>query len=96
MDVKKPLPDEFSSLEEIQEFWDHQSSVDYEDQMESVEMELSDRLKTKIESGKLFQLLGLSPRQIAMIKALAEEQHVGIRELIARWVLEHLHKPSTA
>ena len=96
MDGKEPLPDEFSSIEEIQEFWDHHSSADYEDEMESVEMELSDRLKAKIESRKLSQLLGLSSHQIAMIEARAEEQHVGIRELIARWVLEHLHEPSTA
>ena len=72
MDDKEPLPDEFSSLEEVQEFWDRHSSADYEEQMEPVEMELLDRLKAKIESRKLFQLLGLSPHQIAMIKALAE------------------------
>ena len=96
MDGKEPIPDEFSSLEEIQEFWDRHSSADYEDEMETVEMELSDSLKAKIESRKLFRLLGLSAQQVAMIKALAEEQHVGIKDLIARWVLEHLHKPSAA
>ncbi len=96
MDGKQPLPDEFSSIEEIQEFWDQHSSADYEEEMESVEMELSDSLKSKIETRKLSQLLGLSPRQIAMLKARAEEQRVGIKELIARWVLEHLHEPSVA
>ena len=78
------MPDEFSSLEEIQDFWDHHSSADYEGLMEPVEMELSDRLKAKIESRKLFQLLGLSSSQISKIEALAKDQHVGIRELIAR------------
>ncbi len=58
MDGKDPLPDEFSSIEEIQEFWDQHSSADYEDEMKPVEMELSDHLKTKIESRKLSQLLG--------------------------------------
>ena len=96
MGAKEPLPDEFSSIEEIQEFWDDHSSADYEAEMEPVEMELSDHLKAKIESRKLSQLLGLSPRQVAILKELAEEQHVGIKELIARWVLEHLQKPSTA
>ncbi len=96
MDGKQPLPDEFSSIEEIQEFWDDHSSADYEDEMETVEMQLSDRLKAKIESRKLSQLLGLSPQQIAIIAARAEEQHVGFRELIAQWVLEHLQKPSVA
>ncbi len=96
MDGKEPLPDEFSSIEEIQEFWDRHSSADYEDEMKPVEMQLSGRLRAKIESRKLSQLLGLSPQQIAIIEARAEEQHLGIRELIARWVLEHLQEPSTA
>ncbi len=96
MGAKDPLPDELSSLEEIQEFWDHHSSADYEDEMETVEMELSDHLKAKIESRKLFQLLSLSPHQVAILEACAEEQHVGIKELIAQWVLEHLQEPSAA
>lgn len=96
MDEREPLPDEFSSLEEIQEFWARHSSADYEDEMEPVEMELSDRLRAKIESRKLYRLLSLSPRQVAVIEARAEKERVGIRELIARWVLEHLEEPTAA
>ncbi len=96
MDGKEPLPDEFSSLEEVQDFWDRHSSADYAAELEPVEMELSDALKTNIESKKLYQLLRLSSRQIALIETLAKKEHVGIRELIARWTLEHLNKPSAA
>jgi len=96
MAEKDPLPAEFSSLEEIQDFWDEHSSADYEDELETVEMELSDSLKAKIESRKLSQILGLTPSQVSRLEARAEEQHLGIKELIAQWVLEHLHGPSAA
>lgn len=46
------IPEEFTSIQEAQEFWDQHSSADYEDELEDVKMELSPALKTKIELKK--------------------------------------------
>ena len=42
---KKPIPEEFKTLEEAGEFWDTQSAADHWDQMEDVaiEVEIQDR-----------------------------------------------------
>ena len=37
---KDKLPENFGTLEELQEFWDTHSSADYEDDMEPVEVEI--------------------------------------------------------
>jgi hypothetical protein len=34
------LPDDFATLEEFWEFWDTHSSADYEDELESIEVEI--------------------------------------------------------
>jgi uncharacterized FlaG/YvyC family protein len=40
---KDVLPDNFSTLEELSDFWDTHSSADYEDVMEPVEVEVVNR-----------------------------------------------------
>ena len=42
---KKPIPEEFKTLEEAGDFWDTQSAADHWDQMEDVaiEVEIQDR-----------------------------------------------------
>lgn len=64
---KKPIPHEFSSIEEIQNFWDENSSADYWDEMEGVEMELSPVLQASLDLKKLYRLLSFSPEQIARL-----------------------------
>ncbi len=46
---KDPLPDNFTTLEDLWEFWDTHSSADYEEFMEPVEAEidLSSEMETK-------------------------------------------------
>jgi hypothetical protein len=54
--TKKGLPEEFKSFEEIQDFWDANSSADFWDQMEEVELQLSPALKSKLKLKKLYRL----------------------------------------
>ena len=46
---KDRIPEQFQSIEEIQEFWDTHSSADYWDEMDDIEMQLSPALKSKLE-----------------------------------------------
>jgi hypothetical protein len=87
---RTPIPEEFASVEEAQEFWDRHSTVDYDDQMQEVEMELSPTLRSKLELKKLYRLLGFSSRQIAKIEGRAKSQAIDSRQLISRWILEHI------
>jgi hypothetical protein len=41
---KDEIPEEFETIEQIQDFWDTHSTADYWDEMEDVEMELSPKL----------------------------------------------------
>ncbi len=49
---KTPVPEEFHSIEEVQDFWDTHSSADYWDDMVDVEMDLSPALKARLETKK--------------------------------------------
>lgn len=87
---KDPIPEQFHSIEEVQDFWDTHSTADYWDEMEDVEMELSPTLKAKLEMKKLYRLLGLSKEQIIKIESEARREKTDSKELITSWVLEHV------
>jgi len=87
---KDEIPEEFETIEQIQDFWDTHSTADYWDEMEDVEMELSPALKSKIEFRKLYQLLGLSNEQIASIENEARIENIDSKKLISKWILEHI------
>jgi hypothetical protein len=87
---KTRLPEAFSSIEEIQQFWDTHSTADYWDEMQDVEMELTPELQAKFESQKLYRLLELSPQQIDTIEHEAQQEQIDSRRLISKWVLEHV------
>jgi len=87
---KKPIPDEFNSIAEIQDFWDENSSVDYWEEMEDVDLQLSPSLKARLELKKLYSLLNLSPTQIAAIEAKAKSEQVSSKQIISKWILEHV------
>jgi len=87
---KDEIPEEFETIEQIQDFWDTHSTADYWDEMEDVEMELSPALKSKIEFSKLYQLLGLSNEQIASIENEARIENIDSKKLISKWILEHI------
>jgi hypothetical protein len=87
---KDQIPEQFNSIEEIQDFWDEHSTTDYWDEMEDVDLQLSPALKSKLELKKLYRLLGLSDKQITEIEAKAKLQNVDSKQLIRKWVLEHV------
>ena len=87
---KDPIPEQFHSIEEVQDFWATHSTADYWDEMEDVEMELSPALKTRLEMKKLYRLLDLSKDQIVRIEAEAKQENTDSKQLITRWVLEHV------
>lgn len=87
---KKPIPVEFTSIKEIQNFWDENSSADYWDEMEDVDFQLTPALQAKLELKKLYRLLGLSPAQITAIEARAQRENLNGKQLISKWILEHV------
>ena len=87
---KNRLPDEFKSIEEIQEFWDKHSTVDYWDEMEDVDLRLSPDFKAKLELKKLYHLLDFSDKQIALIEMKAKQEKLNSKQIIQKWILEHV------
>jgi hypothetical protein len=87
---KSSLPEEFASIEAVQAFWETHSSVDYWDEMQDVDVHLSPSLQARLETQKLYRLLGLSTRQVSVIKEEAQRNHTDTRRLITHWVLEHV------
>jgi hypothetical protein len=87
---KTPIPDEFKSIAEIQDFWDENSSAEYWDEMEDVDLQLSQSLKTRLELKKLYSLLNFTTAQIAAIEAKAKSENVSSRHIISKWILEHI------
>ncbi|GAK58354.1 hypothetical protein U27_05328 [Candidatus Vecturithrix granuli] len=87
---KVQIPEQFTSIEEIQDFWDVHSTADYWEEMEDVDMQLSPELKSKLELKKLYRLLGLSKQQIASIEEKANVENIDSRRLITQWVLERV------
>jgi hypothetical protein len=84
------IPEEFKSIEEIQDFWDTHSSADYWDEMTDVDLQLSPALKARLELRKLYRLLDFSPNQIAAIENKAKSENINSKELISKWILEHV------
>lgn len=87
---KAPIPEEFNSIEQIQDFWDEHSTADYWDEMEDMDLQLSPALKSKLELRKLYHLLGFSAEQIAEIEAKAKLENLNSKQLIRKWILEHV------
>lgn len=87
---KDQIPKEFESVEEIQDFWDKHSTADYWQEMEDVDLQLSPALKSKLELKKLYHILGLSTEQIAEIETKARRENTDSKQLIRKWVLEHV------
>lgn len=89
---KPPIPKEFKTLDEIQDFWGKHSTADYWDEMEDVELELSPSLKSKLELKKLYRLLDLSEKQIAKIEVKAKTEKMEIKQLLSKWISQHVLK----
>lgn len=65
-------------------------TADFWNEMEDVDLKLSAGLSRKLEQKKLYQLLGFSAKQIGEIEAKAKTENIDSKELIRKWVLEHV------
>ena len=87
---KDKLPHEFSSLEELQHFWDTHSLADHWDETEETSFEITPELRRKVELKKLYRLLGLDNEQIAAVEHRAEKEKTEVPRLLAKWVAEKI------
>jgi hypothetical protein len=87
---KVKIPDEFDTLEHIQDFWDTHSTADFQDDLEDVKMELSPAFKKRLELKKLYLILELTNEQINKIENKAKASKIQSKKLISKWILEHI------
>lgn len=76
------LPENFDSLEEFWEFWDTHSSVDYEDMMEPVDVEI------EVSSSKMY--CAIAKDVLLQVRTQAHQQGVSTETLINLWLQEKL------
>jgi hypothetical protein len=77
---RDPLPDNFDSLEVFWDFWDTHSSADYEDLMESVDIEVS------LSSDTMY--CAIAKDVLGPIRIQARQQGVSTETLINLWLQE--------
>jgi hypothetical protein len=58
--------------------------------MEDVDFRLSPDFKAKLELKKLYRLLGFSNKQIALIEMKAKQENLNSKQIIQKWILEHV------
>ncbi len=80
--TRDPLPESFSSLEGLWEFWDTHSTADYEDLMKEVDV------RVNIRSSKVY--CAIAKNLIAQLRAEAQRQGVPTTALIHLWLAEKL------
>jgi len=82
------LPESFSTLDELWEFWDTHSSADYEDTMEPVEVEID------ISSSKVY--CSVAKDLLHKVRIQARQQGVSTETLVNLWLQERLCNDSGA
>ena len=85
--VPKKIP-QFSSEQEMAEFWDTHSPLDYPDAFEEAEVRFSRPL---IKKGLTIKL---SNETIEQLREIGREQGIGPSTLARMWILEHLRERS--
>jgi hypothetical protein len=79
---------EFKNEQEMAEFWDSHSPLDYPEHFAEVEVQFSRPL---IKKGLTIKL---SEQTIAQLREIGREQGVGPSTLARMWILEHLRERS--
>ena len=77
---KDPLPENFTTLEDLWDFWDTHSSADYEEFMEPVEAEID------LSSEKVY--CPIAKDAMLRIRSEAKPQGVSTETLINLWLQE--------
>ena len=80
------LPENFSTLEELWQFWDTHSTADYEDFMEAVEVDI------ELTSSKVY--CSVAKDLLCKIRDQAQQQGVSSETLINLWLQEKLYASS--
>ena len=80
IEQRDPLPENFTSVEELREFWDTHSSADYEDLMEPVEIEI------EISSDKIY--CPIAKDVMLRVRKQAKQQGVSSETLVNLWLQE--------
>lgn len=76
------LPEHFDSLEALGAFWDTHSTADYEEWMESIEMEF------EFSPGKTY--LAVAQNLLKPLRAVAKQQGVSTETVVNLWLQEKL------
>lgn len=84
--TQDPLPDDFATLEEFWGFWDTHSSADYDDAMESVEVEID------LSSSRVY--CPVAKDLLTQIREQARRQGVSAETLVNLWLQERLCAPA--
>jgi len=79
---RDPLPENFETLAELTEFWDTHSSADYEDEMESVEVQVD------LSSSKIY--CPVAKDLLRQLRERASQEGVSTETLINLWLQEKL------
>jgi len=79
---KDVLPENFTTLEELSDFWDAHSSADYEEAMEPVEAEID------LSSSKVY--CPVAKDLLRQVRRQAHQQGVSTETLINLWLQEKL------
>jgi hypothetical protein len=77
---KDVLPESFTTLEELSDFWDTHSTADYEEVMEPVELEID------LSSSKIY--CPVAKDLLRQVRAQARQQGVSTETLINLWLQE--------
>lgn len=77
---REPLPENFESIDEFQEFWNTHSSADYEELMEDVEADID------IRSSRVY--CAVAKDLLTELRAQARRQGVSTETLINLWLRE--------
>jgi hypothetical protein len=79
---KDALPESFTTLEELSDFWDTHSTADYEEVMEPVEVEID------LSSSKIY--CPVAKDLLRQVRKQARQQGVSTETLINLWLQEKL------
>ncbi len=77
---RTPLPENFESIDDFQEFWDTHSSADYEDLMEDTEVDVA------IRSSRVY--CAVAKDILTQLRVEARRQGVSTETLINLWLRE--------
>ena len=83
---KDALPENFTSFDEFDEFWNTHSSADYEDQMTPIEADI------QLSSEKIY--CPIAKDVMLQVRTRAHQQGVSAETLVNLWIQEKVAQPA--